>query len=296
MLQLPLGILGKNLAPLRSPCIQNSESPPKTLSMSLSPPVASDQRTALVTGGGRGIGAAVCAELAMHGLRVVVTDLAGDNAARVASALTPRSAGAHSHRVLDVTNETDVERAFGQIEQETGPIAVLVCVAGVLLHPGGQRSPISETTTQDWETTFNVNARGTFLCGRALLRARASRPVPHGRIVTFGSVAAQLGGYRSSATYISAKSAVMGLTKAMAREAAPMGITVNSIAPGLIDTDMLRSTVQGSGALDAAAQAIPLGRIGTVDDVAAAVGFLVSERASYITGSVIDVNGGYRMQ
>ncbi len=214
------------------------------------------------------------------------------NAARVASKL-----GAdHLYRALNVTDEARVQQVFDELEDEVGPVSVLVCVAGVLLHPGGQRAMICDTNLADWQTTFDVNARGTFLCGRAMLRARSRRPVEHGRIVTFGSVAAQLGGYRSSATYIAAKSAVMGLTKAMAREAAPLGITANAVAPGLIDTDMLRSTVASSGALQAAAQAIPLGRIGTVDDVAAAVGFLVSERAGYITGSVIDVNGGYRMQ
>ncbi len=135
-----------------------------------------------------------------------------------------------------------------------------------------------------------------FLCGRAYLRRREAAPVAHGRIVTFGSVAAQLGGYRASATYIGAKSAVLGLTKAMARESAHLGVTCNSVAPGLIDTDMLRGTVQSSGALTAAAANIPLGRIGTVDDVAGAVDYLASEQAAYITGNVIDVNGGYRMQ
>ncbi|HUH40032.1 MAG TPA: SDR family oxidoreductase, partial [Castellaniella sp.] len=135
-----------------------------------------------------------------------------------------------------------------------------------------------------------------FLCGRAYIRLREARPVAAGRFVTFSSVAAQLGGYRSSSSYIAAKSAVLGFTKAMAREVSHLGITVNSVSPGLIDTDMLRSTVSSAGALKDAATAIPLGRIGTVEDVAAAVGFLASPEAGYITGSVIDVNGGYRMQ
>ena len=174
---------------------------------------------------------------------------------------------------------------------------VLVSAAGLLLfQANGERPLIKDTTLDIWERSFAVNARGVFLCGRAYLRRREAAPLQHGRIVTFTSVAAQLGGYRSSASYIAAKSAVLGLTKAMARESAHLGVTVNGIAPGLIDTDMLRSTVTSSGALAAAAQAIPLGRIGTVGDVAAAVRFLASEEAGYITGSVIDVNGGYRMQ
>ena len=109
-------------------------------------------------------------------------------------------------------------------------------------------------------------------------------------------MAAQLGGYRSSSAYIAAKAAVMGFAKAFARESAHLGITANTIAPGLIDTNMLRSTVSSNGTLEAAARSIPLGRIGTVDDVADAVAYLVSPAAEYITGSVIDVNGGYRMQ
>jgi NAD(P)-dependent dehydrogenase (short-subunit alcohol dehydrogenase family) len=115
-------------------------------------------------------------------------------------------------------------------------------------------------------------------------------------VVFFGSSAAQLGGYRSSAAYIAAKAGIMGFAKAYAREVASLGITSNVVAPGLIDTEMLRSTVGSSGALQATAQAIPLGRIGTVEDVAAAVDYLVSPNAAYITGAVIDVNGGYRMQ
>lgn len=141
-----------------------------------------------------------------------------------------------------------------------------------------------------------VNATGVFLCAREFVNHREKRPVAHGRFITFGSVAAQLGGYRSSASYIASKAAVMGFTKAFARETADLGITVNCVAPGLIDTEMLRSTVQSAGAMQETARNIPLGRIGTVDDVAAAVAYLASEDASYVTGSVIDVNGGYRMQ
>jgi NAD(P)-dependent dehydrogenase (short-subunit alcohol dehydrogenase family) len=250
------------------------------------------RRTALVTGGARGIGEAVCRQLAADGLRVVVTDIDGEGATRVAKSLGEPHLGA----ALDVAQEAAVTDLFERIERDAGPVAVLVCVAGVLLLPGGERPLIKDITLDNWERTFAVNARGSFLCGREYLRRREATPVEHGRVVMFGSVAAQLGGYRSSAAYIGAKSAVLGFTKAMARESAHLGITVNAIAPGLIDTDMLRSTVSGSGQLDAAARNIPLGRIGTVADVAGAVSYLVSPQAAYITGDVIDVNGGYRMQ
>jgi NAD(P)-dependent dehydrogenase (short-subunit alcohol dehydrogenase family) len=114
--------------------------------------------------------------------------------------------------------------------------------------------------------------------------------------VTFSSVAAQLGGYNASAAYIAAKAAVIGFTKALAREAAPLGITANAVAPGLIDTEMMRIASGGAGATPASTSNIPLGRIGRPGDVAATVRFLASPEAAYITGATIDVNGGYRMQ
>ncbi len=254
---------------------------------------AGQRRIALVTGAGGGIGTRICHRLAGDGYRVVACDLDADRAAAAIRGLE----GGHEWRAFDVSDEARVERAFDEIEAGLGPIATVVSAAGLLLfQPDGQRPLIKSTPLDTWERSFAVNARGVFLCARAYIRHRESRPVQDGRFITFSSVAAQLGGYRSSASYIAAKSAVLGLTKAMAREVSRMGITVNSVSPGLIDTDMLRSTVGSSGALRDAAEAIPLGRIGTPDDVADAVGFLASPRSGYITGSVIDVNGGYRMQ
>lgn len=249
-------------------------------------------RVALVTGGGRGIGAALCIHLARSGFRVVVADIDQANAARVAADLGE----GHHARVVDVADEGAVVGLFNDVEATVGPVAVLVCAAGLLILPGGERPLIKDMDLDTWERSFAVNTRGAFLCSREFQRHRETRPVAQGRAVFFGSVAAQLGGYRSSAAYIGAKAAVMGYAKAFAREVAHLGITANVIAPGLIDTEMLRSTVTSSGALVAAAQNIPLGRIGTVEDVAAAVDYLVSPAAAYITGNVIDVNGGYRMQ
>jgi 3-oxoacyl-[acyl-carrier protein] reductase len=181
--------------------------------------------------------------------------------------------------------------------KKTGPAEVLVGAAGLLrLRPDGTRQPLAETSLADWEDHHAVNARGTFLCLRAYLRQWQGGVKPRaGRVVTFASVAAQLGGYRSSAAYIGSKGSVLALTKAAAREAAPLGITVNALAPGLIDAPMLRLSL-APGAEAQAAAAIPLGRIGTPADVAGAVSFLVSEDAAYMTGGVLDVNGGYRMQ
>jgi NAD(P)-dependent dehydrogenase (short-subunit alcohol dehydrogenase family) len=249
-------------------------------------------RLALVTGGGRGIGEAVARRLAAEGLRVVVADIDGGNASRVSDSL----GAPHAARTVDVADEAAVASLFDEVESTLGPVSVLICVAGILILPGGERPLIKDMTMDTWERSFAVNTRGAFLCSREFLRRREAVPADDGRVVFFGSVAAQLGGYRSSAAYIAAKAAVHGYAKAFAREAAHLGITSNVVAPGLIDTEMLRSTVTSSGALAAAAQSIPLGRVGTVDDVAAAVSYLVSPAAAYITGDVIDVNGGYRMQ
>jgi NAD(P)-dependent dehydrogenase (short-subunit alcohol dehydrogenase family) len=251
-----------------------------------------ENRLALVTGGGKGIGEAVCRQLAAAGLRVVVADIDGDNARRVAASLGER----HIAKTVDIADEASVKALFDEVEAAQGPISALACVAGILILPGGERPLIKDMTLDNWERSFAVNARGAFLCSREYLRRREALPVPNGRVVFFGSSAAQLGGYRSSAAYIGAKSAVLGYAKAFARESAHLGITANTVAPGLIDTDMLRSTVGSSGNLDAVSQNIPMGRIGTVDDVAAAVSYLISPAAGYLTGSVIDVNGGYRMQ
>ena len=251
-----------------------------------------EERLAVVTGGGRGIGEAVCRQLAKQGLRIAVADIHGDNAQRVA-----RDLGAgHAGYSVDVSDEKAVQSLFTQVESAQGPVAVLVCAAGLLILPGGDRPLIKDLDLDTWERSFAVNTRGAFLCSREYLRRREAAPLAGGRVVFFGSVAAQLGGYRSSAAYIGAKAAVLGYAKAFARESAHLGITANAIAPGLIDTDMLRSTVSSSGALAASAQNIPLGRIGAPDDVASAIAYLVSPAASYITGNVIDVNGGYRMQ
>ncbi|MBK7654163.1 MAG: SDR family oxidoreductase [Burkholderiaceae bacterium] len=254
--------------------------------------IQTGDRIAIVTGGGQGIGAGICRQLAAAGLTVVVADIQADKASSVAAALGSR----HASRAVDVSDEAAVVQLFDDVEAHIGPVGVLVCAAGLLILPGGERPMIADMSLDTWERSFAVNTRGAFLCSREYLRRRTERPVPQGRVIFFGSVAAQLGGYRASAAYIGAKAAVMGYAKAFARESAHLGITANAIAPGLIDTDMLRSTVSSSGALAAAAQSIPLGRIGTVDDVASAVSYLVSPAAAYLTGLVIDVNGGYRMQ
>jgi NAD(P)-dependent dehydrogenase (short-subunit alcohol dehydrogenase family) len=250
-------------------------------------------RIAIVTGGARGIGRAIATRLAQDGLTIAVADRAEPDASACAAALPGQG---HCGYAVDVREEASVEALFDRVEQDLGPVGVLICNAGILLlRENGVRPSLIETTLDEWEESHAVNTRGAFLSIRAMLSRRQALPVEQGRIVTLSSVAAQLGGYRSSSAYISSKSAVLGLTKAAAREAAPLGVTVNALAPGLIDAPMLRLSLKPEQD-EAMAGAIPLGRIGTSEDVAAACAFLVSPQASYLTGTTIDINGGYRMQ
>lgn len=249
-------------------------------------------RKVIITGAARGIGQVCAHRLARDGWTVMIGDIDSRGAEAVAAALPGEG---HRGLALDITDETSVA-SFYDVAEESGPVTALVCNAGILiLRDDGTRTPLKDMDVGEFRRSNEVNLTGTFLTLREFLRRRSAQPVERGRVVTFASSAAQLGGFRSSAAYIASKSGILGLTKAAAREAAPLGITVNAVAPGSIDAPMLRLSLKEGGEA-AAAAAIPLGRLGTSEDVAGAVAFLCSDDASYLTGSVIDVNGGVRMQ
>ena len=248
---------------------------------------------ALVTGASGGIGKAVCERLAGDGYRVVATDLSEIAVLELATHLPGKG---HAGYKLDVRDDSAIASLVENIEEQHGPIRTLVAAAGILLlDDEGQRRPIAQISNEEWQMTQEVNSSGTFFLLRAFLRIRGAHRIDGARFIAFSSVAAQLGGYRSSAAYIASKSAVLGLVKAGAREGAELGVLVNAVAPGLIDAPMLRLSLDPS-ADSKTEKTIPQGRIGTPEDVAGAVSFLASNDSAYTTGSVIDVNGGYRMQ
>jgi NAD(P)-dependent dehydrogenase (short-subunit alcohol dehydrogenase family) len=242
-------------------------------------------RVAVVTGAASGMGLAIARHLAARGDRVGLLDLQGDAALRAAGGL--RDAGAAAIGVeADVTDRGAVDAALDKVRAELGPIAIMVTGAGL-----DSFEPFPDITIESWERILAVNLTGTFHCLQAavpdMLEAR------WGRMVTISSSSAQSGALRM-AHYVASKGGVIGLTRALALELAPHGITVNNIPPGMIDTPMLRrAEADGDvGKIEKIAARIPVGRAGTPEDVAATCGFLCSDEAGFITGQVVGVNGG----
>jgi NAD(P)-dependent dehydrogenase (short-subunit alcohol dehydrogenase family) len=246
-------------------------------------------RVALVTGGGRGIGAGTCRALGAQGLRIAVADINATNAREVAAAIP----GAQAFEV-DVSEEASVQKLFGDVEAALGPVGVLVCAAGGPFLKQGVKIRLTETSLDNWVRTEALNGRGTFLCVREYLRRREKAPVAHGRIVNIASMAALRANPATGVAYGASKSAVINITRHAASEGAPHGITANAICPGLIDTPAVRANSTDEQIVEMS-RGIPVGRIGQPEDIAATVAFLVSPQASYLTGCTIEVNGGIRM-
>jgi 2-hydroxycyclohexanecarboxyl-CoA dehydrogenase len=243
-------------------------------------------RVAVVTGGGSGMGAAICRHLAARGHKVAVLDIDEDAAQGVAKELRPDGAAAIGARV-DVSDRSAVLAALDSVRSTLGAVGILVTSAGV----EGFESFV-DITPEAWDRMIAVNLTGTFHCLQAVVPDMIESG--WGRIVTISSSSAQ-SGTRRMAHYVASKGGVIALTKALALDLAPDGITVNTIPPGVIDTPMMRRPIE-SGQMASMEQVLaraPLGRAGTPDDIAAACAFLCSEEAGYITGQQINVNGGW---
>jgi len=243
-------------------------------------------RVAVVTGGGSGMGEAICRHLAADGHRVAVLDVAGDAARRVAKELEATGAGVTASEV-DVSDRVAVDAALDDVRRNLGPIEIMVTSAGIEAFV-----PFLDVTTESWQRMLDVNLTGTFHCVQGAVPDMVA--AGWGRVVTISSSSA-LSGTRRMSHYVASKGGVIALTKALALELAPHHITVNSIPPGFIDTPMMRRGVETGvvGSMDDLVARTPVGRPGTSDDVAAACSFLCSERAGYITGQMIGVNGGW---
>jgi 2-hydroxycyclohexanecarboxyl-CoA dehydrogenase len=243
-------------------------------------------RVAVVTGGGSGMGRAVCRHLAQQGRTVAVLDVVADTALDVAKEL--QSDGFTSLGVaVDVSDRRAVDAALDEVRRELGRIEIMVTSAGI---EGFQ--DFLGITSEAWDRMLAVNLSGTFHCLQAAVPDMLE--AGWGRIVTISSSSAQ-SGTRRMAHYVASKGGVIALTKALALDLAPHGITVNTIPPGAIDTPMMRRPIE-SGAMASLDQVIaraPLGRLGTPDDIAVACAFLCSEEAGYITGQQINVNGAW---
>jgi 3-oxoacyl-[acyl-carrier protein] reductase len=224
-------------------------------------------RVVLVTGAAQGIGRCIAEMLAAAGARVAGGDLTAPEVAGVLGV------------ALDVTDEQSVDAAFAAVEAELGAPEIVVLNAGIFVI-----EPLEQTSLKSWRRTMAVNVDGAFLCARRALPAM--RASGFGRIVAIGSSAGISGGSVPCAAYAASKAGVMTLVKAIAREYGAHGVTANAVAPALIRTGMLEG-------IESLADRIPVGRVGEPDDVAACVAFLCSDSASYITGEVIDVNGGF---
>ena len=240
----------------------------------------------MVTGAASGMGLGIARHLAAAGRRVALLDLDGDTAEAAADELGRGGATALSAKV-DVSDRGAVDDAIARVRAELGPVEILVTSAGL-----DEFQPFTEITLDAWNRMLAVNLTGTFHCLQAAVPDMLA--ANWGRIVTISSSSAQSGSARM-AHYVASKGGVVGLTKALALELAPHGITVNSIPPGFIDTEMARrAEARGDlPSIDAVAQRTPVRRAGTPDDIAAACAFLCSEEAGYITGQIIGVNGGW---
>ncbi|MDQ3622521.1 MAG: 3-oxoacyl-[acyl-carrier-protein] reductase [Verrucomicrobiota bacterium] len=242
-------------------------------------------QVAIVTGGGRGIGHAIALRLAEEGARVAVVSRTETNALRTAEEINSRHAGLAKAYATDVADHDAVRKLAEQILADFSRVDILINNAGVTRD--GLAMRMSE---QDWNLVLDINLKGAFSFSQAVMRPMVKQR--GGRIINIASVAG-LTGNAGQANYAASKAGLIGLTKALAREVASRGITVNAVAPGFITTDMtdlLPAEIKG-----AVIKNIPLARFGEVEDIAAAVAFLASAEAKYITGQVLTVDGGMVM-
>ncbi|MCF8720566.1 3-oxoacyl-[acyl-carrier-protein] reductase [Nitrospina gracilis] len=241
-------------------------------------------KVALVTGGARGIGQVVGETLAKMGAHVVLADVNKDGAEQAAEAIC-KSGGSASAAQLNVSSVEDVQKVFDSISKEFKLLDILVNNAGIT-----RDGLLMRMKEEDWDLVLSINLKGSFLCSQQAVKQMMKQK--DGAIVNISSIVGVMGNL-GQANYSASKAGLIGLTKTTAREVASRGIRVNAIAPGFIDTDMTRQLKDD--VREQLIGQIPMARLGQPQDIADSVAFLVSDRARYITGQVINVNGGMLM-
>ncbi len=244
-----------------------------------------DKRTILVTGGSRGIGRGICLAFARSGNHIYFNYSSAAEAAAQTEKLVAEAGGTATGIQVNVASEKEVIGFVARALDETGRVDVLVNNAGIT-----RDGLIVRMKEADWEAVLNVNLKGAFLSTKAVTKPMMKQR--YGRIINVSSVVG-VSGNPGQANYVASKAGIIGLTKGVARELASRGITANVVAPGYIETDMTADLPDK--AKDAMVSQIPLGRSGTPEDIAAAVVFLASDQAAYITGQVLHVSGGMYM-
>lgn len=244
-----------------------------------------ENQVAVVTGAGRGIGHAIAVRLASEGARVASVSRTEANANKTAEEINSDRPDASKAYAVDVADHAAVQKIGAQILEDFGRVDILVNNAGVTRDGLSMRMSV-----EDWDTVLNTNLKGAFSFTQALMRPMIKQR--SGRIINISSISGLIGN-AGQANYAASKAGLIGLTKTLARELASRGITVNAVAPGLIETDM--TTVLSDEVRQSILQKVPLGKLGQPDDIAGAVAYLASAEAAYITGQVLAVDGGMVM-
>ena len=245
--------------------------------------------TAVITGAAseRGIGRGLARRLAREGWALALIDLDGDGAEALAASLRSEGVAAIGAGA-DITDADAVDRAIRRAESELPPITALANIAGI-----SDPTPFLELDRERWDRVIEVNLTGTFVVTRRVVPGMVERR--YGRVVCLSSTAAQTGGGNySTSAYAAAKAGIEGMARGVAREVAPHGVTVNCISPATIDTDIMGGPIVGER-LPRFLASLPVGRLGTVDDVSALMSFLLGPESGYITGATVNINGGLRI-